>query len=193
MRISTVLRARRRRSLVTLLLTLGLGLIGSVPPPTAEAATCPCTVFTAAQAPANPSANDPDAVELGMKFRSDQAGFVSGVRFYKGSGNTGTHTGSLWNAAGTRLATVTFSGETAGGWQQASFAAPVAVAAGTTYVVSYYAPAGHYAGDAGYFSSAAVVRAPLTALQNGTDGGNGVYRYGTGGGFPTSTYQSTSY
>jgi len=190
----TGLRATRLRAPVALLLlALVLGLLGTVAPPAAEAATCPCTVFAATQTPATASENDPDAVELGMKFRADQAGFVSAVRFYKGSGNTGTHTGSLWNATGTRLATVTFSGETASGWQQATLASPVAVSAGTTYIVSYYAPSGHYAADSGYFASSAVVNAPLTALQNGTDGGNGVYRYGVGGGFPASTFQSTNY
>ena len=40
--------------------------------------------------------------------------------------------------------------------------------------------------------SAATTRGPLTALRNGTDGGNGVYRYGASG-FPNSTYQSTNY
>lgn len=194
MHLPTALRSRSSRVLVALLmLGFTLGLVGVVPPPRAEAATCPCTVFTAAQTPANPSENDPDAVELGMKFRADQAGFVSGVRFYKGTGNTGTHTGSLWNAAGTRLATVTFTSETASGWQQATFASPVAVAANTTYVVSYYAPVGRYAADSNYFSGSAVVNAPLTALQNGTEGGNGVYRYGIGGGFPSSSYQSANY
>ena len=38
-----------------------------------------------------------------------------------------------------------------------------------------------------------VTNAPLTALQNGVDGGNGVYRYGAGGGFPNSTFSSTNY
>ena len=33
-----------------------------------------------------------------MKFRASVAGYVTGIRFYKGTGNTGTHTGSLWNA-----------------------------------------------------------------------------------------------
>ena len=185
---------RPRRALVALLLLgLALGLIGTVPPVRAEAATCPCTVFTAAQTPATAAESDPDAVELGMKFRADQAGFVSGVRFYKGTGNSGTHTGSLWNTAGTRLATVIFTGETATGWQQATFATPVAVTANTTYVVSYYAPSGHYATSDQFFASTATVNAPLTGLQNGTDGGNGVYRYGTGGGYPSSSFRSTNY
>src|SRR3954453_9268666 len=50
---------------------------------------------------------DPDrrAVELGLKFTSDQAGTVLGVRFYKSRTNTGVHTGSLWTINGARLAT----------------------------------------------------------------------------------------
>jgi len=35
-------------------------------------------------------------VELGMKFQSSESGYVTGIRFYKGTGNTGTHTGTLW-------------------------------------------------------------------------------------------------
>ena len=32
-----------------------------------------------------------------MKFQSDFAGSVTGVRFYKAAANTGTHVGSLWS------------------------------------------------------------------------------------------------
>ena len=172
---------------------MALGLLTNVNVGTAAAATCPCSVFTSTQVPSVASDPDSSAVELGMKFRSDQTGFITGVRFYKGSGNTGTHTGSLWNSTGTRLATVTFSNESASGWQQANFASPVAVTAGTTYVASYLAPNGHYAADDGYFANTGVVNGPLTALQNGVDGGNGLYRYGSSGGFPNSSYQSTNY
>jgi hypothetical protein len=118
---------------------------------------------------------------------------VTGVRFYKQTGNTGTHVGRLWTATGTLLGTVTFSSETASGWQQATFTTPIPISAGTTYVVTYYAPAGHYSADAGYFANTAVDRPPLHALADGVDGPNGIYRYGTGGVFPTGTYQSTNY
>ena len=47
-----------------------------------------------------------------MKFQSSVPGWVAGVRFYKGAGNDGTHTGSLWTASGTLLATGTFTDET---------------------------------------------------------------------------------
>ncbi|MGW0230856.1 DUF4082 domain-containing protein [Actinopolymorpha singaporensis] len=185
-------RASRRRVALVLAITLLLGLLGSLSTETARAAACPCTIF-GTQTPGTLADADTAPVELGVKFRADQDGFVTGIRFYKGTGNTGTHTGSLWDAAGTRLATVTFTDESTSGWQQANFATPVTVTADTTYVASYYAPVGRYSADTGYFATGSKVNSPLTALQNASDGGNGVYRYGTGGGFPTSTYQATNY
>jgi len=143
--------------------------------------------------PANPAEADTAAVEVGTKFRSDVAGTVTGIRFYKGVGNTGTHIGHLWTAAGASLGAVTFTGESATGWQQATFATPVPITAGTTYVVSYYAPVGRYAADESFFAAGGVDRPPLHALTNGQDGPNGVYRYGTGGGFPTLTWLSSNY
>ena len=120
----------------------------------------------------------------GVKFRPDRAGYITGLRFYKGAGNTGTHVGSLWNRTGTtKLSSVTFTGESATGWQRATLPSPVPVTANTTYVASYYAPVGRYASNSNYFANAAVTRGPLTALRNGTDGSNGVYRYGATG-FP---------
>src|SRR5439155_10394590 len=76
--------------------------------------------------------SDSKSVTLGLKFYSDTAGYVTGLRFYKGSQNTGTHVGTLWSGSGAALATVTFAGETASGWQQANFSAPVSVVANTT-------------------------------------------------------------
>jgi methionine-rich copper-binding protein CopC len=160
----------------------------ATPPP-----SCPCSIWNSTATPANPSEPDSSAVEVGVKFRADVAGKVTGVRFYKGTGNTGTHVGHLWSSTGTLLGTVTFSGETASGWQQAPFTTPVSITAGTTYVVSYYAPAGHYADDVGYFSGSGVDNGPLHALADGVSGANGVYRYGTGGGFPTSSWQGSNY
>jgi hypothetical protein len=141
--------------------------------------------------PSTITVNDANAVELGMKFRSDVAGTVTGVRFYKGSSNTGTHTGHLWSSSGTLMASVTFAGETASGWQQATFSSPVAIAANTTYVVSYQTPNGFYSANGSYFSSAADTP-PLHGLASGTDGSNGVYSYGPTA-FPTNSYNNTNY
>jgi len=121
------------------------------------------------------------------------AGRITGIRFYKGAGNTGTHVGTLWTSTGTKLASATFTSETASGWQQVNFATPVAVSAGTVYVASYYAPAGHYAGDNNAFATAGVDNPPLHALQDGSSGGNGTYAYNSVSTFPNSSYQSSNY
>lgn len=113
-------------------------------------------------------------VELGLKFRSSVAGNVTGVRFYKGAQNTGTHTGSLWSSDGRQLATTTFTKETASGWQTATFAKPVSIAANVTYIISYHAPKGMYSSDGSYFTKGAYTNQKLTALKD-----NGVYTYST--------------
>ena len=50
--------------------------------------------------PSVPDAGDTQSVEVGVKFKSDTFGTVSGIRFYKAAGNTGTHIGSLWTGDG---------------------------------------------------------------------------------------------
>jgi uncharacterized protein DUF4082/Big-like domain-containing protein len=154
----------------------------------------PVTIWTPTATPDNPIANDGDAVELGLKFRSDSDGFITGVRFYKGGvANGGDHVGHLWTSAGTLLGSVTFASETTSGWQQALFENPILIAANTTYVVSYFAPRGHYAADLDYFDSSGVDNGPLHALSNALAGGNGVYHYGPTGGFPIDTFRSANY
>ena len=112
-----------------------------------SARTCPCSIWGDSFTPSAPSANDSSAVEVGVKFRADEDGYITGLRFYKGSGNTGTHVGHLWSASGTLLAEATFTGETASGWQEAHLRHRSPITAGTTYVASYHAPAGHYAAE----------------------------------------------
>jgi hypothetical protein len=65
------------------------------------------------------------------------------------------------------------------------------VTAGTTYVVSYLAPDGHYSASVGAFQNQGADAPPLHALRSGEDGPNGVYRYGSGG-FP-STASTSNY
>jgi uncharacterized protein DUF4082 len=150
------------------------------------------TIWADTVIPPLPSADDPAAVEVGVKFRVDVAGSITGIRFFKGAANTGVHVGKLWGRDGVLLGAATFRGETASGWQQVSFATPIAVVPDTTYVASYHAPAGRYAASLDYFASASVSSPPLYALQNGVDGPNGVYAYGSGG-FPTSTFRAANY
>ncbi len=153
-------------------------------------------LFTAFDASATPqllAANDPNGVELGVKFSVDFDGYIAGIRFYKGAGNTGLHTGNLWTQSGTLLASATFTNETATGWQQVDFATPVAVTAGTVYVASYHAPNGYYSANSGYFADTGVDSGPVNLLQDGVSGGNGVYVYNSTSSFPSSSYNSSNY
>jgi len=132
-------------------------------------------------------------VELGVKFTSDRNGTIKGIRFYKSAANTGTHVGSLWTTAGTRLASATFTAETASGWQQVLFATPVSITANTVYIASYNTSVGHYAGDINYFTGRGADNPPLHALADGVSGGNGVYAYGAAGTFPNQTFNASNY
>lgn len=151
------------------------------------------SIWGDAGTPATASAADTKATEVGVKFRASIAGQITGIRFYKGPANTGTHTGSLWSSAGVLLASATFTNETATGWQEVKFTTPVSIEANTTYIASYFAPAGGYAHTGSFFTNAGVTNGPLKALRDGEDGANGVYRYSTGGVVPTDTYQGGNY
>ena len=118
-----------------------------------------------------------------MKFQTSVAGTVSGIRFYKSSQDTGVHTGELWSSTGTMLATVTFTNETASGWQSVTFSNPVTLTPGATYVASYHTNVGHYSNTTNYFTRN-VTSGPLTAPASG----NGVYAYGSNSLFPTNTF-----
>ena len=157
---------------------------------------CPCTIWSPLSAPANPSESDASAVELGVKFRSNTNGYITGVRFYKGAQNTGTHIGNLWTTSGQNLARATFVNETASGWQEVTFGSPVPITAGETYVASYYAPAGHYAEDGGYFTAAnehLYTSYYLSALTDGVSGPNGVYNFSASTTFPSLGYVQSNY
>ncbi len=151
------------------------------------------TIFKSTDTPQEPTVNDRQGgIVLGIKFRSTQNGFITGIRYYKGAGTTGTHIGSLWNSSGTQLATATFSNETASGWQQVTFSNPVSIIAGVTYIASCFSSSGDYAATDPYFSQA-VVNGPLRGLANGEDGPNGLYRYSSTPVFPNYSYNASNY
>jgi hypothetical protein len=152
----------------------------------------PVSIWAASATPGSVDRGADSAVELGVKFRSEVNGTITGIRFYKASTNTGTHVGNLWTSTGTLLASATFTNETASGWQQVNFASPVSITANTIYVASYHTDVGHYSGDQNYFASAGVDNPPLHALANGVSP-DGVYAYGSASIFPTGTYLSTNY
>jgi hypothetical protein len=149
------------------------------------------SLFSTATTPTNVTVNDANPVELGVKFETSVAGQILGILFYKGPQNTGTHVVNLWNSTGTLLASATSSGETLSGWQTVNFASPVTLTANTIYVASYHT-GGFYSADSDYFATDKN-SGSLTAPSSISSGGNGVYAYGGGSSFPTSTFNATNY
>ena len=156
-----------------------------------NAVTPQATIFDFAT-PAVVDSGDTTAVELGVKFKADYDGSITGIRFYKAATNTGTHIGSLWTSSGTRLAQATFTGESASGWQTVDLRQP-----GRDHrrhdlrgVVLRPQPATTRRPANGLAS--AVDNPPLHALANSTSA-NGVYAYGTSSTFPSSAYSATNY
>ncbi|HET7900346.1 MAG TPA: DUF4082 domain-containing protein [Candidatus Nanopelagicales bacterium] len=142
---------------------------------TSAASADPSVSLFAAATPSVAAAADTSATELGLRFTTSAAGRVTALRFWKGTGSGGTHTASLWTSGGKRLSTVAFTGESASGWQEATLASPVSLAAGQTYVASYFAPQGRWAYTAPTTYPVSV--APLTAL-------GGAYTRSTKSSFP---------
>jgi hypothetical protein len=165
--------------------------VGTGPASTASNATTPQATLFEFSTPANPDSGDTTPVEVGTKFKADYNGTITGIRFYKAAANTGIHIGSLWSSTGTRLAQVTFSNESASGWQTATLSSPVSVTAGTTYVVSVFDPSGHYSASGGALSTP-VDNGMLHTIADSVSP-NGVFAYTNTGTFPTGSYNATNY
>jgi hypothetical protein len=156
---------------------------------------CPCSLFSTVQAPAtqNLSTQDgrsgpgPFSYELGVKVTVDQAMQLTAIRFWKSSSETGTHVGRVWTAGGVQLGSVTFSGETASGWQQQVLPTPIVLQPGPVYVISVNANSAFSVTTSGLATQ--VVSGPLRSV---ADGANGVFG-ASAGTFPTQSYASSNY
>jgi LmbE family N-acetylglucosaminyl deacetylase len=144
------------------------------------------SLFTT-QTPALTGKSDGENLELGMLFQSDTAGQITGIRFWKDSNETGTHTGSIWSSTGTRLASVTFCNETASGWQVQSLASPLPITPNTNYVVSVNTGDTYYVDTIGGLASN-ITNADLSSVVTTN---NGVY--GNVATFPANSYSNSNY
>jgi len=87
------------------------------------------------QTPAATASDASGGDELGMKFKSTSAGTITGVRFYKASGETGTHTGHLWKYGAP-------DGNQSGFiWSTGTLSQTMTFPATGSYTISYYASA----------------------------------------------------
>ncbi|MBV9248358.1 MAG: DUF4082 domain-containing protein [Acetobacteraceae bacterium] len=132
------------------------------------------------------SGNDGNPIEVGVQFTSSMSGVITGLRFYKSSLDTSTtHVGDLWDSSGNLLGRLTFANETSSGWQDASFATPIAISAGQTYVGSYISSTGYYSDTHHYFDTPHVAGV-LTAT-------DGVFSENANETLPTGSYDNSNY
>jgi hypothetical protein len=156
-------------------------------------ATDSFSIFTN-QKPVGPTDNDRKGggIEFGLKFQSSVAGYVDGIKFYKTSGDSGTRTAQLYSSGGTLLASKAVNNETDSGWQSVPFDTAIPVTANTTYIAAFYSSLGFYI-STHYGLKTAVSNGPLTALADGTDGVDGIFKYTSMPDLPDSGYLSSNY
>lgn len=115
---------------------------------------------------------------FGVKFRFTVAGTVSAIRVYRlAASSSGTAVAEvyLFTGAGTMLASINTSVAMTTGWNTVPLAAPVSVAAGTTYIAAAYSTGGsnNFGLTGGTFAGQTVGN--VTAIANGVDGPNATY------------------
>jgi hypothetical protein len=145
------------------------------------------TVFTT-QTPALPDVSDAGtSYELGMKFQSATSGYIKAIRYWKAPTEAGTHQGRIWaSTGGAPLATVTFTNETASGWQEQTLDTPLNIQPNTTYIVSVNANSNFAFTNSGL--ATAIINGDLSSV---ADGNNGIF--GSPGGFPASSWNNSNY
>jgi len=124
--------------------------------------------------------------ELGMKFQVARAGMITAIRYWKSAVESGAHMGRIWSADGTLLASVSFTAESASGWQTQQLPTALALQSNTTYVISVSTNK-YYAVTQGGLT-AAIVNGDIRSVADGNDG-----VYGNPGTFPTNSYLNSNY
>jgi hypothetical protein len=161
----------------------------SSPAPTPKA--CPnsptkaSTLWSSSLQPKVASSSTDSAATLGVMVVPNKSGQITGIAFWKGTGNDGVHTASLWTDS-KRLASGTFQKETASGWQWLTLAHPVQVKAGQHVLATYRAPEGHFAYTPGAITPGGVCSGALRAT-------DGTLWMSHGGSRHHSTSRTTNY
>ncbi len=99
------------------------------------------------------ASGDGSSVELGTAFTPSTDGRITAIRFFKGTGNAGTHVGSLWTASAGPARPGHVHERECSGLADGHPVVSGAVKEGNTYVVSYLAPQGRYAYTSGFFAA----------------------------------------
>jgi uncharacterized protein DUF4082 len=145
---------------------------------------------------ANPAqVADGSDYEMGTAFRAEQDISVTHIRVFSGATPAPFvgRRGRLWSSAGAELATVVMDDALPAGWAPYPLASPVAVTAGTIFIVSF-SSAGNYAATSGAFTAAGVPSpdGKVTAVKSSVGQLNGIFN-NTPGSFPTESFGDTFY
>jgi hypothetical protein len=156
------------------------------------AGTLATNVFTTQTPPPLAASDGPTStLTVGMRFTASVPGQITGVRFWQNALMNGSHDVALYaNGGGAPLATATVNDPviTTSSWRSVSFATPVTITPGVTYVVATFMANTYYVFSTGDFA-APIVNGVLTGLQhNAITSPNAVYDYGPALQFPTSFY-----
>ena len=158
------------------------------------AGNCPCSVWTTSTTPATIDSGDANSAEVGFRFRSDAAGLITGMRFYKGANNTRNSHRAPVDAIPELCWLRSHSpAESGSGWQQVNFSTPVAISANTTYVASYFAPNGHYSANNSYLRQRVWTTRRCMLCRMASTEQTGFTTTDQAVHFPTSTFSSANY
>jgi fibronectin type 3 domain-containing protein len=154
------------------------------------------TLFNPSDAPPDTPGIDNTALNVGVtlavRLRFDYPGLITAVRFYKPPGAAqNVHRVGVWSSDHTLLAATDSVGETASGWQQVNFDAPIAASANTDYIIGVFINDIYYSTPS-YFTSA-VSKGPVHAPASGDGGGQGLYGYQYYIDFPGNTFNASNY
>jgi len=180
-------QSRRRKSLLAVAIAFAVTLTGVAVAPALAGTPSTNGIFADNLKPKTAADSDRSAVEVGVRFAPQRSGKVTAVQYYQGPKAKGVTRATLWSSSGKALAKVSFTATTKVGWRTIPLKSPVALTAGASYTVSYFAPQGGYP----------VTERDLTRSKtlNGftLKAGAGVYKYGKRGGFPTHSYRGSNY
>jgi hypothetical protein len=143
------------------------------------------TFWADSETPANTSNSNSNS-NIAMGFAPIVTGSIAAIQFYKISTDTGTHVGTVWRETDQALlGSVTFSGESATGWQTATLSPPVAATGGQRYRVAVSRPAQPFAQISAFTG---ITVAGVMAMDN-----TAYYVLGSQTGYPSTSFAGTSF
>lgn len=134
--------------------------------------------------PTNDSGGDAIPVTLALRMKTDVAGRVFGVRFFRDLADGDPHIGMLFAASNLELLDVTLfhqvvaAGSGADGWHSAYFRKAHRFAADDRFVVGVMFGHGRYWLTPGALNGTDMTNGNLHITADGDGGDNGLYQYG---------------